>query len=357
MTRKSVLWDNSESNNARLARIAAIVRVQSAIAPEILDDIVPRLASEGFNINCLSVDIDIGYFQAAVARALEWHKSVIRRPSGDDRNRTVDTIRTITRKLHEHQDVYAQQVLNVLGLGSTSYRPSVAQFNGVALAALDELYTHYPLKRTPDSQAWFSDLTLLEKISADDVYTCAKKRRAFEGYDKLVHSNGARAVASAAVHVLAKTVSELSITGPHSFEQILDEILPSDTDAKKMTLARVKPAFSRDEFIRFRKWCWFDEEELSIETVCQILKFLLDDAQEAGIDPRNPEEAESWMDLIERYPDPNNVADFLCTVKLFTDFHRETLENRLPWDQAAHKARHRMIAAEQRLGNNILDEL
>ena len=98
-----------------------------------------------------------------------------------------------------------------------------------------------------------------------------------------------------------------------------------------MTLARVKPAFSRDEFIRFRKWCWFDEEELSIETVCQILKFLLDDAQRQ----------ESIREILKKLnpdgsyrgiPDPNNVADFLCTVKLFTDFHRETLENRLPWD-------------------------
>lgn len=327
------------------------------MADALMQQLAPLLAADGFDLDNLDEDVDIEQLNAAMARAVERHNMQLVTPVGDDHARAVNTLREIVQALAQDQDARVQYLLSTIGPESTPHRPSAGHVTGVALDSLDKWYTDDSF-RAVLQRATVPKWNAKTQTVAQDLQALARKRRAYASHNSLILNHGGFQLLRASVYLVSATVTALADYSQAPYLTVLDEILPrqevSTGFAKGAAFGPVatQQTVSQDYVGRFEAWLHHEDENAEVaQDVIQVFAGLVDDAQQAGIDPHRPDEFEYWIDLVYETTDIGVVMVHLDIMHDYVHFRLATDEEPAHWEEP-----HSMLMAMLGGDNDMPDE-
>lgn len=301
------------------------VRHQPGMAAALMDQLAPLLAADGIDLEHLE-DVDLDELNAAMGRAIERHNMELHTPVGNERARTINTLREIAQALHQEQPTVVQQLFETVGPHPTKTRPSIGYVTGVGMETLDSLYSDKTL-RSALGVVRLPILGNTTKNAAQEIQGLAAKSKAFSSIDKLMLNHGGFEIAKAAAYLLAATVAAIAEHGRAEFSAVLDELIPEEhlteefVQGSAFGVAAAHQTSANDYTRAFQDWLEEDEELAEdAPEILGILASITADAQRAGIDIHEPEQFDAWLFSLQDSLVPENTAVSLDTMHCYVHF-------------------------------------
>ncbi|MGV9194789.1 hypothetical protein ACQ143_10655 [Microbacterium sp. MC2] len=195
---------------AQMAAMGIVHR--PGLAKEMLGELAPLLAEEGFDIDNLEAD-DLDAFNDALQRATERHNMTLFTPVGAQRERAVTVLALLAEALAEGSDATARIVLDGIPSDPDGERPSVAQVMGAGLGLLDTWHGRSALgagvarTRMPEWNA-------SAQAAARDILGFAGQGSAFASLDQIIRRHtGKSALEGVALAVAASVAARAAQEG------------------------------------------------------------------------------------------------------------------------------------------------
>ena len=300
------------------------IRHYSGAATDLLEQLSPLLAAEGLDVEHLD-DADPNELKAAMIRAVERHNLELSTPVGDQRARAINTLRELT-VAQQHQDATQIQALfGSIGLVPTRHRPSSGHLNGVTMETLDTIYrneTFHPALHIVE----IPKVEPTTKAAAQHILGLAAKGRAFRSLDALLGRHGGFEVSRAGVHLLAATIQAIANHRTASFEQVLDELVPSQPTPQPPQDGPPGLHATPQEYVTdFETWLKSVPEVADIATkIVEIFGSMVTDAQDVSLNPHDPVDFDDWMLLVRERTDPKYLVTALEIIKYYLQFRLRT---------------------------------
>ncbi|MEW1980500.1 hypothetical protein AB0333_06165 [Citricoccus sp. NPDC079358] len=316
------------------------------LADEMMAELAPLLAADGIDLNDPESDFDLDQLNAALSDATERYNMELSTPVGDDRSRTLATLREICDAIHHDDVARAERIFDAVRPEASSRRPSAAQLIGVSLELLDSWHSQDP---TRAQLARLSVPRWLERgrSVAPDLLALARKGRAHAAMGRLILNHGGQVVAHAGALLVAGSLNHLAVEDQQDYAQLTARYLPGAPPSDQRAApsgsgsafgpAAAAAVSSQNTVKGFRRWLG-DQPGLTTEAAdvqAASLKDVLDLATAEGIDPHDPEEFDLVLDIADgSYPD-HHVGQVYELLHDYVDFRLQTEPSTEGWD-AAH---------------------
>jgi hypothetical protein len=172
------------------------IEIKPGMAQELLRELAPLLAEEGIDVDNIDVP-DLQTLQAALNRAMERHNMSLFTPIGHARELAAATLRLAAEAIADGDTPLAARILDQAQPESPDgSAPTVAACTGVALSLLDQWLAGHDT----DAPAGLPARTRLPaghwtgERAAADIFTLARKGRAFASLDSLIARQGGQHV-------------------------------------------------------------------------------------------------------------------------------------------------------------------
>ncbi|RFA06601.1 hypothetical protein B7R21_19365 [Subtercola boreus] len=187
----------------RLMRQAGVVH-RPGLAAELLREIGPLLAEDGFDINNLEAP-DLETLNAAIGRAVERRNFERFVPVGRTRQQALTILRLASEAISENRTDAARVVIAGLQPEPVGDRPSIAHVIGVSLGLLDTWHTDpalLPVLRGVRVPVWDKQ----SRAAAADVLALAGKGRAFDSISGLHRRHSGQAILDGGILAVTGTL-------------------------------------------------------------------------------------------------------------------------------------------------------
>ncbi len=363
--------------------MAALARMGVVHAPgmaaSVMEDIAPLLAAEGFDVNGLDGNGDLGEFEAALARAMARVNLTLFTPVGAQRAGVLEVLRRVTISLANGDDEGASAVLAGVGSDPGEDEPGASHVIGVSLGLLDSWHTD-PGVRAAVAATRVPRWNRAARAAATDVLALARKGRASASLSSL-HRHGGEALFEGsallvAASVIARARNEgtlvsdiaalmlghggasgpptLAIPQPSgtvpgsSFQRARPALGPAgrpDSSAKRSRGGRGVAGRAVTEGAVWRGFAgWLDRApSIAAPTVAEelrVLQALSEVALAEGVDLHRPADMETLIDLLwdsDDLENPGALQAVLETVDDYVHYRLDTGRDTVLWEDA-HEA-------------------
>ena len=306
------------------------IRHYSGPTADLLEQLAPLLADEGIDVKHLN-EADPERLKAAMMRVVERHNLELSTPVGEQRVRTVNTLRELLTAHHAQDGAQIQVLFGSIGPVPTRHRPSSGHLTGVTVETLDTIYRN---------EQYHPTLHIIEipkvetttRAAAQHILGLAAKGRAFRSLDALLGEHGGFEVSRAGVLLLTATVQAIATHRDADFDEILDEVLPTHDDDQS---AEELPATPQQYLSDFETWLKSQSEVSDIASkVVEIFATMVDEAHDVDLNPHDPEDFDDWMLLVHERTDPKYLGTALEIVKYYLQFRLRTSLEPERWHHA-----------------------
>lgn len=324
---------------------------QPGLAADLMRQLAPLLKEDGIDLDDLG-NTDRDQLSAALDRATERHNLALFTPVGRYRELSLAVLRSFVTAVSDGDQPLARAVLNSVPRDETAQMPAGSHVIGATAGLLDTLLSDRafsavrPRMRVP---AWTDRAATL---AARDIVPLASAGRAFDALDSVIARHGGKAVMDgAALALAAALIAEADVRGT-SVAQVVARVLPGDVEipaaaggadatASGQSFRRAKPRQMTDAVLlsEFEAWMRRQPEvtPATAEESRELLIILLEIADEAGLDVRDPRHVDSLIDEVyEAFTDaPTQVLDrFLVLIDDHVHFQLALGHDREAWEQA-----------------------
>lgn len=310
------------------------VRHFSGAVTDLFQQLAPLLGDEGVDIEHLD-EADPVTLKAALKRAVERHNLELSTPVGEQRARTMTTLRELV-VAHHAQDAAAIQVLfGSIGPVPTRHRPSSGHLTGVNIETLDTIFRNeqfHPALHIVE----IPRVDATTRAAAQHVLGLAAKGRAFRSLDELLSTHGSFEISRAGVLLLTALVQAIAQHRGADIETILDELLPAPAEPQPEAdlppgLGSTPQAYLAD----FETWLKTQSDVAEIATkIVEIFAAMVTDAEELGLNAHDPADFDDWMLVVHEHTDPNYLGTALEIVKYYLQFRLRTSVEPERWHHA-----------------------
>ncbi|SJN46596.1 hypothetical protein FM104_15080 [Microbacterium esteraromaticum] len=183
------------------------------MAKEMLGEIAPLLADEGFDLDDLDA-ADLDAVNAALARATERHNLTLFTPVGAHLDGAFALLRQFTLAIAEENLVLAEALLGGIPSDPEPTVPAISHVIGVSLGLLDERQTDAALRRVKARMRVPEWRSKRSKAAARDIAALAAKGRAFDSLQELHGRHSGLAISEGgALAVAASVIAQAKIEG------------------------------------------------------------------------------------------------------------------------------------------------
>jgi len=319
------------------------VRRQPGMAKRMLDQIAPLLADEGIDLENLDGS-DLDAVNAALARATERHNLMLFTPVGKHRALALSVLRRFTMAIGDDDLRAAQKILDDVPIEETDSMPAVSHVIGAALGLLDSRHTDPALASVRQRMrvpAWPSK----EAVAASrDIVPLSNRGRAFDSLDSLiVRHNGQNVMVGAALAVAASVLAEARVRGRDVVEVAASALTDGEADAVLPPAAngaggRAAAPRRADEALALSFQAWLDEQDEiaapDVGTELRMFRSLQKLAREWVIDLDDPDDVETFAEMLGEEPDDAEGALFDALDTLHDYVHMRLASDRAGWADA-----------------------
>lgn len=300
------------------------IRHWPGAATDLMQQLAPLLADEGIDIAHLD-DADPVALKAALQRAVERHNLEASTPIGEQRARTITTLRELVIAHHARNTAASQMLFGSIGPVPTRHRPSSGHLTGVNIETLDTIFGNEQLhpalhvieipKVDPTTRA-----------AAQHLLGLAAKARAFRSLDALLATHGSFEISRAGVLLLTAVIQAVAKHRGVDVEATLDELLPIPTASQSTTAAPTPQESTAQTYeADFETWLKTQSEVADIATkVIEIFATMVADARQLDLNPHDPAAFDDWMLIVQEHTDPNYLGTALEIVKYYVQFRLRT---------------------------------
>lgn len=310
------------------------IRHYSGPTADLIDQLAPLLADEGIDVEHLN-EADPELLKAAMMRVVERHNLELSTPVGEQRARTVNTLRELLAAHHAQDGAQIQVLFGSIGPVPTRHRPSSGHLTGVTIETLDTTYRN---------EQYHPGLHVIEipkvdtttRAAAQHILGLAAKGRAFRSLDALLGEHGGFEVSRAGVLLLTATVQAIANHRNTAFEDVLDEVLPAqDEEQPAEELLAGLRATPQQYLTDFETWLKSQSEVSDIASkVVEIFSTMVHEAYDVELNPHDPEDFDDWMLLVHERTDPKYLGTALEIVKYYLQFRLRTSLEPERWHHA-----------------------
>ena len=310
------------------------IRHYSGPTADLLEQLAPLLSDEGIDVDHLN-EADPELLKAAMMRVVERHNLELSTPVGEQRARTVNTLRELLAAHHAQDGAQIQVLFGSIGPVPTRHRPSSGHLTGVTVETLDTTYRN---------EQYHPGLHVIEipkvetstRAAAQHILGLAAKGRAFRTLDVLLREHGGFEVSRAGVLLLTATVQAIANHRNAAFDDVLDEVLPAqDEDQPAEELPGGQRATPQQYLTDFETWLKGQSEVSDIASkVVEIFATMIDEAYDVELNPHDPEDFDDWMLLVHERTDPKYLGTALEIVKYYLQFRLRTSLEPERWHHA-----------------------
>ena len=313
------------------------------LADEMLNELAPLLAEEGIDLNDPDSELDLNRLNAALDYATERHNMELFTAVGEQRSRTLATLRDVSDALEQKNAARAARILDTIAPDATSRRPSAAQLIGTSMDLLDSWHSQEP------TRAQLARLSVPQELgrgrsAAPDLLALARKGRAYASLDSLMRNHGGLALAHGGALLVAASVIALAEHEQTAYTQLADRYLPGAAQSSHRPAApgsafgpAAAAAVSSQNFVtEFRSWLENDPDTTAGTTEAKItaLEAIVEQATIEGIDPHAPDEFDALWDMIDEIY-PRHQAEWASEVLHdYVHFRMDNDHDREGWEDA-----------------------
>lgn len=312
---------------------------QPGMAAELMDQLAPLLAADGIDLENLE-HVDMDELNAAMGRAVERHNMELHTPIGNERARTINTLREIALALYQGQTAAVQHIFDSIGAHPTTLRPSSGHLTGIGMETLDSLYTDKTL-RSALGVVRLPTLSPITKSAAQEIQDLAAKGQAFNSLDELMLNHGSLEIARAGAYLIAATVATIAEYSKAEFSAVLHELIPEEDIVGEPVQGSAFGAAAADQTVAkqytqaFHDWLE-DDPELAEDApqIVEILASIAANAQRAGINIHQPEQFDAWLFSLHDNLVPEDTAVTLDVMHYYVHFRLNHDAEPYRWYQA-----------------------
>lgn len=310
------------------------IRHYSGATADLLEQLAPLLADEGIDVQQLQ-EADPEILKAAMMRVVERHNLQLSTPIGDERARTVNTLRELL-VAHNASDTAEVQVLfGSIGPAPTRHRPSSGHLTGVTIETLDRVYRNeqfHPALHVVE----IPKVDTTTRAATEQILGLAAKGQAFRSLDDLLGSHGGFEVSRAAVLLLTATVQAIAKHRGVGFGHLLDELLPEQNDLQQPDLLPGGLRATPQQYLAdFESWLKSQSEVSDIASkVVEIFATMVEEAHDVGLNPHDPIDFDNWMLVVQERTDPKYLGTAFEMVKYYLQFRLRTSIEPERWHHA-----------------------
>lgn len=309
------------------------------MADQLMQDIAPLLAAEGFDMDNLGDDVELDAFKAAIGNAIERRNMELVTPVGDARAVTINTLREFVHAYSGGQDMIPCMDLILAELESypTKTRPNFSHLIGVALETLDAWYTDGALRpalgQVPVEHVTHDIAAFIPTLDA-----LALKGRAFRSLDSLLTKQPGDVVAEAGVYLIAAGVVTVAARRGQPVETILDDMLPAkevslDYDPQSEFDDSVQSEID-DHLFEFEEWLAAYAEEAGTDpSNIYMFEVIGNVAFSVGLEPSEPENFAALVGMVLDWSDVEDVALGLSVLHDYVHLRMERDDDVEPWEE------------------------
>lgn len=321
----------SPFDDADLPQLPPEARIhhQPGMAAELMEQLAPLLAADGIDLDDLE-NVDLDELNAAMGRAVERHNMELNTPIGNERARTINTLREISLAQHHEKTGVVHQIFESIGRYPTQTKPSSGHLMGVVMETLDRLYGDKTL-RSALGVVRLPALSATTKAAAQDIQELAVQGQAFSSLDTLLPRHGGSELTQAGAALLTATVATIAEYGRAEFKAVLDELLPGQQISEAAIkgsafgVAAAQQTASQQYLRDFEHWLTHKEELVDDPTeIIDNFSTITADAQRAGIDLHQPEQIDALLASLAEGLDPDYVAKALDMLHYYIHFRLST---------------------------------
>lgn len=299
------------------------------MADELMDEIGPLLAAEGFDMADPNQEMGLDDLNAAMSRAIERRNMELVTPVGAARVLTVALLREFVNTYTAGKLQMVDSILGRLRPDPTKRNPSFSHLIGVALETLDGWYSDQAL-RTALSRVTFADVPAEVRSAISDLEALARKGRAFRSIERLLLKHNGAIVASAGAYLVAVAVATLAAHRQQPVGLVLDAMLPGEVNSggrgtgAAFGVAAVQQVSSQDHLGNFEDWL-FENKDVTISTPedIEVFETIVDSAGLWNLDPFDSDDFGEVLDMVLQLGDPSVVAWSLAVLHDYVHFRME----------------------------------
>lgn len=317
------------------------------LADEMMAELAPLLAADGIDLDNLGEDMDLDRLNAALRDASERSNMERSTPVGEDRSRTLATLREISDAIQQDDVERAERIFDTIGPEAGSRRPSAAQLIGTSLELLDSWHSQDPT-RAPLANLGVPRWLGRGRPVAPDLLALARKGRARASLDRLIRNHGGLVVAHGGAMLVAAALNHLAAQDQQDYAHVAARYLPgapasdprpgpSGSGSGSAFGPAVAAAVSAQNLVKgFRRWL-ADQPNTSAEVVDDVVAVLtavFEQVTAEGVDPHDPAEFGTVLDVVDEYYPPDQAGPLLVLLRDYVTFRLEIEPHTAGWDEA-----------------------
>jgi len=309
------------------------------MADELLEEIGPLLAADGFDMTDPHQGMDLDDVNAAMSRAIERRNMELVTPVGAARALTTALLRDFVNAYSAGGPQRSDIILGRLRPDPTKRHPSFSHLMGVALETLDAWYADQTL-RTALSRMTFADMPAGVRPAISDLEALARKGRAFRSIERLLLKHNGAIVASAGAYLVASTVAAVAAQRQQPVDAVLNEMLPAETTSggfgtgAAFGSTAAQQVSSQDKLGYFENWLREHADvALSAPDDIEVFESIVDAAALWGLDPFDADDFGELIDMVLQLEESSVVAWSLAVLHDYVHFQMEG-DDAQSWEEA-----------------------
>lgn len=299
------------------------------MADELMDEIGPLLAADGFDMENPTQEMGLDDLNAAMSRAIERRNMELVTPVGEARALTTSLLREFVGAFAAGNPQEVDIIFGRLRPDPTKRHPSFSHLMGVALETLDTWYTDQTL-RSALTRVPMHDVPREVRAGVSDLEALARKGRAFRSIERLILTHNGAIVAAAGAYLVAATVAAVAAHQQHQVGMVLDEMLPGDKlsggfgSGAAFGSAAAQQVSSHDHLDHFEQWLIEHEDVAnSIPEDIEVFETMVESAVLSGLDPFDADDFGGLIDMTLQLENSDVVAWSLAILHDYVHFRME----------------------------------
>lgn len=301
------------------------------MAAQLMNELAPLLAADGFDLDDLDEDLDLDGLNKALSRAAERRNLELFTPVGEQRSRSIAVLREFSTALIESRTAEARAMLAALRPDPGDDRPSTAQVIGTGLGLLDTRHTDpawEAVLRGARAPKWKGPA----RAVATDILALSRKGRAFDSLDSLVLRHRGEFVLQGTALAVAASVAALAVREGIGVADAAERLLrgarsaaPSAATGSAFGLPAGPPVLSSALIEEFGGWLEMGAEPGNgsserARAVITVFETLCGLAASQGIDLDDPDDIDALLDLLFELDDPQTLEECLDVLHDYARF-------------------------------------
>ncbi|NWN88752.1 MAG: hypothetical protein HLX51_09475 [Micrococcaceae bacterium] len=309
------------------------------MAQELMDEIGPLLAADGFDMENPDQDVDLENLNAAMGRAVERRNMELVTPVGAARALTVALLREFVNVYTAEDRQLLDSILGRLRPDPTPRHPSFSHLIGVALEKLDAWYSDEAL-RAALTRLPSADTPAEVRPAISDLEALARKGRAFRSIERLLVQHNGAILAAASAYLVAVTVAAVTAHRQQPVGLVLGEMLSDESSSggfgtgTAFGAAAAQQVSAQDQLGQFENWLLENEDlAMSAPEDIEVFETIVDSAALWNLDPFDADDFEELIDMVLQLEDSSVAAWSLAVLHDYVHFRLEGDDAR-SWEEA-----------------------